>query len=257
MSLASIIPVVGLVVPGTVSAFCLIVGLRCALAARGYANEPDFGQLLRVSLVFCIINIIATYLIELVAGLGFRGIMLALTETGAMSDGAPGSALLWLGGGTLLVYSILLALYASAIAVPMTSAAAAASTKGYGDGAFFGFGVGLFSLTVVMLVWVFGGHIFAIFGEVWTMFAMVASALFALASGNEIPWRWSGSLTSLMGGTLFMTWASSWFFATAVLAWEKAGERRKAAASAATSVQRVSSTDIRALREQRSRSDAS
>jgi len=52
---------------------------------------------------------------------------------------------------------------------------------------------------------------------------------------------------------LFMAWASSWFFATSVLAWEKAGQRRKQASIDAIEAERLSGDDLRALRKSRQR----
>ncbi len=250
LSLAGFIPVVGFVIPGTVSALCVLVGLRCALAARGRWNAPDLGQLLRTSLVFCIVNMIATWLIVTVAALGFLEIAIVLDWLG-MPKEAVNHALAWIGGGAILLTLILLSLYYSAIAVPMTGAAAACTERGGNADPVFGFGTGMVSLTLVALVWLCGGRFLAFFGEVWVVFGMMATAIWAMANGEEVPWDFSLDLNSLMGSTLFMTWASSWFYATAVLAWERADERRRAALAAETQAKRVPVTDICALREAR------
>lgn len=76
------------------------------------------------------------------------------------------------------------------------------------------------------------------------MFALFLTTLMALANGTDLPWDWSISPRSLLGGTLSIAWASSWFFATAVLYWERLGEKDAQA-------NRVSSTDIRTLRQTR------
>jgi hypothetical protein len=250
--LSSFLPIVGYLVPGTVAVFCMMVGLRCALAARGHGNSPDFGALLRASLVFCVVNIVATFLIGLIAAALFYVVRFAAPLLGIGADN-PQHTTVWIGGGTITIYLVLLCIYSSAIAVPMTAAAAAATDRGRTASPIFGLGTGMFSLTLIMLVWMFGGSFFSIFGEVTTIFFMLATALFAAINSDEIPWEWSFDTGRLMGATLFMIWASSWFFATAVLAWEKAVQRREQDSVAANTVQRTSSTDIRALREARER----
>jgi hypothetical protein len=250
--LSSFLPFVGYFVPGTVAVFCLMVGFRCALAARGHGNSPDFGALLRASLVFCVVNIVATFLIGLIAAALFYVVRFAVPLLGISADN-PQHTTIWIGGGTVTIYLILLCIYSSAIAVPMTAAAAAATDRGRTASPIFGLGTGMFSLTFIMLVWMFGGNVFSIFGEVTTIFFMLATALFAAINGKDIPWEWSVDTGKLAGATLFMTWASSWFFATAVLAWEKAVQRIEHDGVAAKEVQRTTSTDIRALREARER----
>jgi hypothetical protein len=248
--LSSFLPIVGYLVPGTVAAFCMIVGLRCALAARGHGNTPDFGALLRASVVFCVVNIVASFLMQLIAAAIFHVIAIAVSALG-ISMASADTAIVWVGGGAITVYLILLCIYSSAIAVPMTAAAAAATERGQSTSPIFGLGTGIFSLTLIMLIWMFGGNIFSIFGEVTTIFFMLSTALFAYFAGEDIPWEWTFDTGRLMGATLFMTWASSWFFATAVLAWEKAGQRLDQDRAKASEATRVSGDDMRALREAR------
>ncbi|WP_457650165.1 hypothetical protein [Profundibacter sp.] len=150
------------------------------------------------------------------------------------------------------LYYILIAIYGSLIAVPMTEAVSA-GPRGQDNGYFFGFGAGFFSLFPVTLVWAYGGKFFALFGEVWTLFFILLSAMIAAFNGDDIPWEWNFDLGYLLGGTLFMAWASSWFFATAVLAWERAGQRRKQARIDHIEAQRLSGDDLRALRKSRQR----
>lgn len=57
LSVLTLFPVLGLLVPGAISAGLLIMGLRCALAARGHGGELVFGRLVMVSLVFSLIGI--------------------------------------------------------------------------------------------------------------------------------------------------------------------------------------------------------
>jgi hypothetical protein len=248
--IGGLFPLLNLLVPGTVSAFFIIIGLRCALAARGHDNVPDYSTLLRSSVVFCVLNIVAYHVIGTVIGL----IAAALRASGLAGNAATGGLaidLLWVM--TLVLFAVAYAVYASAIAVPMTAAAAAGSRSGPDRSIFFGIGTGWFSLSVIMMVWLWVSNIFAIFGEVWLMFAMVLSSLLALLTGNEIPWSWSFDRTTLMGRTLFMTWASAWFYATAVLAWETADSARAKAYATSTVANRVSEDTLRALREERMR----
>ncbi|NSX56539.1 hypothetical protein [Parasulfitobacter algicola] len=250
--IGAFIPVFNFLIPGTISAFCVIVGLRCALAAQGYRRETDMGQLLLASVIFCIMSIIANQAIEWivsgilkVAGLVAIGLgydIALLTEL---------FVLIPVLGGVFLLKCILIATYVGAIAVPMTTAAADDTYRVSGRNLFFGFGTGMFSLFLITVIWLSGGQFYAIFGEVWATFGLVASALIAIANGTEIPWSTSFQFDTLLVRTLFMTWASSWFFATAILAWEKARQRNEKTTNSAMDTNRVSSDDIRALRAAR------
>lgn len=241
--IGGLIPFVSYLVPWAVSAFLIIMGLRCALAARGHQDAPSFKQTLLASFIYGTLNLIIKTIYVLVGW----GIMQIMAQFGITIND---DNVLVSAGIIFSLYYILISIVASLIAVPMTEAAAASPRRPTND-YFFGFGTGAFSLFIVMLVWAFGGKSFAFFGEVWTIFLMLASALFAAWSGEDIPWEWSSNLTYLVGGTLFMAWASSWFFATAVLAWETAGQRRKKAQIDAVEAQRTSGSDLRALRESR------
>jgi hypothetical protein len=250
--IAGLIPLFNYLVPGTVSAFFVICGLRCALTAHGHRNDQGTGQLLQHSVVFCVINAIAAAVIGLVVASGLKLVLAAVGTEGTAIGILSG----WLGWSpywtTLFVIGMLpYALYASAIAVPMTEAAAGGDHARSGIAVLFGAGAGLFSLTLVFMVWVFVGSLFSVFGEVWTMFAMIISALFAIMSAREIPWDWSLARFSLLGSTLFMTWASAWFYATAVLAWEQVRQSSQQARIMATEVNRASSGSLRAMREAR------
>jgi hypothetical protein len=250
LSLLGLIPLVGFLVPGTVSAFCLIAGFRCALAARGHGNEPAFGQLLRSSLIFCLLNIVASLAISGIAAASAGLVTLIVTGLSQLV-GSGQSVLIWLGGSALTAYAILSALFASAIAVPMTASAQAGTTNRRDVDPLFGFGTGVFSLTLVSLAWLLVGTAFAIFREVSSMLLVLTNALTAALAGDEVKWDWDVDLISLAGAALFMVWASSWFFATAVLAWERATARRAAARDQADIIDRVSPDDLRALREAR------
>ena len=243
--IGSFIPFVSYLVPAAVSAYCLLAGLRIALVARGHYKRPSSKQLLMASFVYAILLLVAKNVFGLVIGAG----LLVMAQFGMTVND---SNILSYALVIFPLYYILIAIYGSLIAVPMTEAVSA-SPRGPDNGYFFGFGAGFFSLFPVTLLWAYGGKFFAFFGEVWTLFFMLLTAMVAAFNGEDIPWEWNFDLGYLLGGTLFMAWASSWFFATAVLAWEKAGQRRKQDSIDAIEAERLSADDLRALRKSRQR----
>lgn len=249
MSLAGLIPGIGYFVPGTVAAYCLMTGLLCALAARGHRVDADFGQMVRAGLVFCLINIAATFVLDHVADVLVLAIVLALRVLDLAAEG--GSAVWYLLGGKATIYPLLLLFWSAALAVPMTAAVADASDRGTGVNPFAMLGTGVFGLSLITVVWMAGGRFLAIFGEVMTMFALFIETIRAVIVGEDPRWDWSLNPSTLLGGTLFMAWASSWFFSAAVLYWERATEKRRARAVSSLNATRVSSDDLRALRNAR------
>ncbi|WP_208354468.1 hypothetical protein [Pseudaestuariivita rosea] len=251
LSLAAFIPIAGMFVPGTIAAGLTIIGLRCALAARGHGNELDIGKLLIVSVIFCVINSVADLFIRFTG----QGIVWGLGQVGVELDpiglfvGLLGLSYYW--SGMLLALLSPTALVAAAFAVPMTAAAASATPRGGDIKAFFGFGSGLLGLMFVMAVWLFSGRFFAIFGEIWTTFGLMATALWSWFQDEGLPWEISLDPWTAFASTIFMTWASSWFFATAVLTWERKVERQKADWAAQANENRVSTDELRALRKKR------
>lgn len=251
LSLVQLVPIIGLIVPGTISAGLVIVGLRCGLAARGHFNPLDHGKLLRVSMIFCVINAIADIFL--------RGIHFAMgwvivqanveIDPIGLLQGLLGVSYYW--AGVLLALLSPTALVTAALAVPMTSAAVSATHRGPETPIFFGLGSGILSLMVVMTVWLFGGHFFAIFGEVWATFGLIATALWSWSQSESIPWELSLNPWSAFGSTMFMTWASSWFFATAVLAWERKIGQEKADETALREANQLSGEDLRTMRQKR------
>lgn len=247
--LASFIPLAGLLVPGTVYAYCLMTGLRCALAARGHTTDPGFGHMLRAGVVFCLMTMAATWIIEgaaLLLPLGFFHAFGWLETLVGDRSGRLGLA----GGifGLLILFSML---WTAALAVPMTAAVAGTARQNTGMNPFDGFGTGMIGLTLISLVWMIGGSLLSVFGEVATMLALLIETIRAVAEAEDPAWDWSLSPFSLLGGTLWMAWASSWFFTAAVLYWERAEDRRKSLVTARAEATRVSAEDLRALRESR------
>jgi hypothetical protein len=247
--LASFVPILGMVVPGTVYAYCVMTGLRCALAARGHTTDPGFGHMLRAGLVFFLLSSIAGYIISFLAGSLSAGIVMLLRDLDMGSQGE-GSLWLWLGS-TLGLLIIFMMLWSAALAVPMIAAVAGNGRRSTGLNPFDGFGTGMFGLTLISIVWMIGGNLFSLFGEVATMLALLFETIRAVINAEDPAWDWSVSPFSLLGGTLYMTWASSWFFSAAVLYWERATDRRAASARARIEANRVSADDLRALREAR------
>ena len=251
LSLLSLFPVLGLLVPGAISAGLLIMGLRCALAARGHGGELVFGRLVMVSLVFSLIGIAISLLTPALN----TAMLWAFDKAGVPAEpvgvliGVFGLSYYW--AGVVLAMFTPSALILSALAIPLTAAAASTNDRGPDSGLMQGFGTGILGLCVPLIVGLFLGNIFSFFGEVQTMFALILTTLMALANGTELPWDWSISPRSLLGGTLAITWASSWFFATAVLYWERANEKEALKNTARAQANRVSSTDIRAMRQAR------
>jgi hypothetical protein len=133
----------------------------------------------------------------------------------------------------------------------MVAAVAGSGRNSSGLNPFDGIGTGMVGLTLISLVWMIGGSIFSIFGEVTTMFLLLAETIRAVIEGEDPAWDWSLSPLSLLGGTLCMTWASSWFFSAAVLSWEARTRRQTDRVRAAIAATRVSPQDLRALREAR------
>lgn len=245
---AGMIPVIGYFIPGVVYCYCIMTGLRCALVARGHRPQSDFSQLLRQGFVFSLMTMAATFVIKAVAGLLPLGVFSALGWLATLTDQDP--RILVIAGSTFSLYILLMLVWSAALAVPMVAAVSDGGDGGTGINPFNGLGAGLFGLTVINLIWMIGGNFFSIFGEVITMFALVTTTAFSLANGKDIAWPETPGALWMLGATLFMTWASSWFFSAAVLYWEARVSRtqRQAAGAAAP---RPSSNDLRALLEAR------
>ena len=263
--ISAFIPIANWLVLPTMAVLATLTGLRCAVVAKGFRKETDFGRLLDSSIKFCLLGMVFTFAANLLFS-GAVWLIEPFTDRIVADPGAGGGAETTLKVPTAAFYVLLavrLALpiaYAAAIAVPMAAAAATSNTTGRQPDLIWGLGAGAFSIAVPLIVWGLVGHFFAFFGEVWTMFLLVASAAYSLVMGSDFYWSISLSPLSLMGATVLMTWASSWFFATAVLAFEREIDRtaaRRVRKSAAEAEARKSgASDIRALREARTRRKA-
>ncbi len=246
-SLLQIIPLLGALVPGTVGAALLILGMRCALRARGHGNELDRTQLLLFSVFFG--------LVLLVEGAPWFVFGKILQATGFDEAGFR-HVLVQQGGWQLLLLTTIgiKAIFAAIFAVPITMAAHTATPRGGRAKPLFGIASGFASLILVSGVWLYCGHFFAIFGEVWSAFGLLVFALLDITQGREPSFAFSLGPWSLLRATLLMTLASSWYFATAVLAWEREMARVRAVQTESAEAGKFSEKDFRKLREQRKRS---
>jgi hypothetical protein len=247
--LASFVPLLGTIVPGTVYAYCLMTGMRCALAARGHTTDPGFGHMLRAGVVFCLLTMLATIVFETIALLLPYGLSQAFGWLDGLVDDDP--RILGFAGGVFGLLILFTMLWTSALAVPMTFAVAGTERRSAGLDPFNGLGSGMIGLTLISLIWMAGGTIFSIFGEVATIVFLLFETIRAVINAEDPAWDWSLSPLSLLGGTLWMTWASSWFFSAAVLYWERTISRRAEQVRASVEASRVSAEDLRALREAR------
>ncbi|WP_373636823.1 hypothetical protein [Yoonia sp. BS5-3] len=252
LSIFSIFPFVGWLVPGMISVWLSLMGLRCALFARGYTQPISGGTLLTVCLYFSVIFLIVGVLVNAV----MTGIVWAATAAGMPID--PLALFAGVFGTSPYRSAILMgflapvALTSAAFAVPLAAAAASTGPGGWDYRAFFGFGRGIIGLSIIMAIWMFSGHMFSFFGEIWTLLGLMAALVIALKEGEALPFQTDLAPWTALRGTLIMAWASSWYFATAVLTWEhyagKSSGQRKAQTTPAPAVH---TDDIRALRHAR------
>lgn len=248
LSLFSIIPFVGWLVPGMVSIWLSIMGLRCALAARGYTRPIGLDTLFATCLYFSIIFLLLGVFLSLI----MQGVFWVATQAGITVD--PMGLFAGLLGvspyraGVLLGFLAPVAITTSAFAVPLTAAAAATGKQGWDRKAFFGFGRGVIGLSLVTAVWMFSGHIFSFFGEVWTLMGLMFGMFRALIEGESLPFQTDLAPWTALRGMLIMTWASSWYFTTAVLTWENYVKKTPKQKAAQKPKAGVSTDDIRALR---------
>lgn len=83
-AVGSFIPLVSYLVPGAISAFLVIMGIRCALAARGHYGAPDLKQLLLASFIYGTLNLA----IKSIYVLGSWGIMKIMPNLGIPTNDA-------------------------------------------------------------------------------------------------------------------------------------------------------------------------
>lgn len=255
LSLFSIIPVVGWLVPGVVCVWLSIMGLRCALAARGYTRPISLETMFVACLYFSIIFLLVGFFMDLI----MQGVVWGVIQAGIAIDQKGLLAGLFIGilgvspywSGVLLGFLAPIAISTAAFAVPLTAAAAATGKKGWDYKAFSGLGRGVIGLSVVMAVWMFSGHLFSFFGEIWTFFGLMVALFWALIQGESLPFQTDLAPWTALRGMLIMAWASSWYFATAVLTWEhyvkKSSEKKPARKTETT----TGADDLRTLRQSR------
>lgn len=252
LSLFSIAPFLGWLVPGMISVWLSIMGIRCALLARGYTQPISAGTVITICLYFSIIFMGVGFIVNF----AMVGVLWAFAQAGLTVEplgllaGLFGVSPYW--SGVLLGFLAPIAIASSAFAVPLTAAAASTGRNGWDHKAFFGFGRGVVGLSIVTAVWLFSGHVFSFFGEMWTLFGLIIGAVLALLEGESLPFDTDFAPWTALRGTLLMAWASSWYFATAVLTWEHYAKDAAAPQKMAKEAASVpSATDIRALRRAR------
>ncbi len=205
--------------------------------------------MLLLALGISVMTMVVRFAADFVAPYLSGGVTLALRGADLGGEGWI-SALLWLLSAAG-IYGLILMLWSAALAVPTVAALANGSRHGAGLRPVDLFATGIGGLSLISLVWLAGGNLLSVFGEVATMFLLLFETILAVIAGEDPSWDWSLSPFSLLGGTLYMAWASSWFFSAAVLYWEHAAEKTLARGRAATEAARVTGDDLRALREAR------
>lgn len=248
--LLALIPFVGLLVMTAIATFISFGGFRAALAALGRDNEPAFGKLIGSSMLLSVINTLVSIMFLVVS----IGVGMAAEYLGLFSGfTAPGmEEIPYATGIGVLVYIGLTSLYYCAMAVPMTALAAAATPKGRDPGPFYGFGAGLISVGLAWVLWIAGlvllGFFLAITEGVGLGMQTAVSSLIGMPLADPIAVDWWFFGLSVV----YALWGTCWFCATAALAWDRTQERHAAAAAPEIeAAPRMSTDDLRALREAR------
>jgi hypothetical protein len=236
-----------------VSIWLSIAGIRCALFARGHTQPISAGTVLTVCLYYSVIFLVVGFFLNLL----MVAIVWTVTQAGLVIDplglfvGVFGVSPYW--SAILIGFLAPVAITTAAFAVPLTAAAASTGRGGWDYRAFAGLGRGAISLSIVMAVWMFSGHMFSFFGEIWTFLGLMIGVLMALSAGESLPFQTDFAPWTALRGTLIMAWASSWYFATAVLTWEDYVADKEAQRVAHAAVPKVSTDSIRSLRQARMR----
>lgn len=247
--LLTLVPVVGVLVVLGIITFITFAGFRCALAAFGRSNEPDFMRLVKASLSWGAINMLASIVLMIVSA----GIAFGLERVGiSLPGGTPALFMVpYAGAMAAAIYSVLILLYTCASAVPMTAVAYAATSKGRDPDPFFGFGAGLFALVAVMVIWVSG---FLFLGVLRTLLEALATGTMVLMAQltqaplvDPIEVEW----IPLAIAGIYTLWGTCWFCATAVLAWDRKIKRKMDVAEEIAQAPKHNVDDLRALRESR------
>ena len=247
--LLTLIPLIGLIVAPAMGAFVTFAGYRCALTARGRGNEPALGKLVRASLFYGFMNTLVGAVFLLLS----VGVVMVLAKLGIQPSLTMASSpdIPWVPGLAIIALFVLNTLFTCAIAVPMTAVAAAASPGRRDPGPFVGFGRGMVSLTLVWIAWFGGIFLFGFFD------ILSESVTFAMQNtmgnlrgklSNDVP---DFHLIPFIAAVTYLIWGSCWFYATAVLVWERHLSRQEAQKVETVAVERMTAEDLRALREAR------
>jgi hypothetical protein len=247
-SILALIPLVGLIVPGAITAFCAMIGFRCALAAHGDGNEPNLLGLFGASLLFSVINLLAMLVV----------VAFALAFT-VLSVGVPQDMTSWWDlvefldrndGWIAYLQLVLVSAYAAAMAVPMTTVAEACTPGARRPDALKGFGTGFISLMIVLAVSAIVSEYFGFFAEIWIYLGLLSFWVVMYMVGGELPDLPLPDLGFAVA-VLAVIGMSCWFFATAVLAWDATRTRKGKTADIPLPAAHATLDDLRALRESR------
>jgi hypothetical protein len=241
----TLVPFLGWLIPGAITAGFTLVGLRCALAARGHVRIGESAGIATLALTYGAIFLAGGLIADLLQhAVGWVAINAGLSPdqdelVGRVSRLTPYSIAFWVSA---ILPKLMLA---SLLTVPMTAAAAA---RDWRQGSLlFGLGAGMLGLCLPLMAWLILGNIWSFFGEVWTIGFVVAYGLFDLARMRDLGLELL-SKTYFLISIVGMAWASSWLFASAVLYWERELKRVQSDRHGRVNAQRVGSEDIRELR---------
>ena len=254
------IPLAGWPVSVGIATFISFAGYRCALTAYGRGNEPSLERLIKSSLLMGMLTSLVSLLM-----LATAFAIDWLLEHAGLTMGWRVPALFnvpFAGAFAAAIYMVLIALFSCAMAVPMTAVAHSATPRGGDVDPFFGFGTGIFSLLIAAVVG-FSGLIYLGFADrilsaVVTGLALLSDFLLGTSAPVDaaapveplepVNFDWLG-LGIAVGYAL---WNTCWFCATAVLAWDKRIENKKAELADFTAqAPKISAEDLRAMREAR------
>lgn len=250
---AAFIPIIGLIVPGVMSVLCTLAGLRCALNAYGHDSDLDLGKLIRASFGYFVLGIvISVFLFVLTAALAQ---VASLTGSGTVGPGSRDTGF-GLPEISMLLLFLCALLFMAAMAVPMTAAAATATVRGSQSDLFWGFGAGTISLAIVWVLGSIGCAVLFFAFHQWVAWFVILQSDVSDLVQRFLALPHKEIVIPVMGGSiLFVVWTTCWFFATAVLAWDRARTRQVARVRKPVDVPRVSSEELRALRKARMQQD--
>ena len=239
--IATIIPLLGLPAMGAAITYSMVVGLSCALLARGHVDLVGFGGKLKISVLYGLATIALA-----VFAVGIAYLVTTVFKSDLLASLRAEEITALFNAGSVLAY-ILALLWLAAIAVPITAAEIERKTT-ESVGLVSGFGVGMFGLVLINLVGIFIGNYFWTNADIPAIIHQLQEMVAAQFTGLPYEWTLHIDPIRLLAGFLFMIWATSWYSTAAVLYWERKVAQRAVARAKAQQLLRVSHEDLRALR---------